>query len=312
MIKKILLSFFFLLSILAQAQTGMQLYEDAKALYKDKQTKKALQKIDKAIAADGKKLEYLALRSRIGQFISPDVSFESIQDMVNLYPDSQITYQTRAVFYFNITRDFDRALADLNKALSMNPDDSSRLELLNLRGSCNGYKGNHEQSLADAEEAIKLKPTDYSLLNNKANALRHLGKNEEAMELFKQIVELDPKNPIAYINLGYQLQLEEKYEESISYLEKGTELDPKQPFMWNNLGYSQYKVGKYKDAVKNINKSLKLDPSNSYAYRNLALIAIAEKDMKNACAHINKALQLRFTEMYGPEVEAWKNKYCLR
>jgi len=293
------------------SQTGEKQYEQANKFFEENKPKKALEAIDKAIAIDGEQLKYLAIKSNIGMYVNPDISFDAIQRMLKLYPDSVKPYERRAIFYFEVLRDYEKCVDDLNHVLTMTKDDSITFPVYNLRGTCYSHMGKVELALIDIEKTISIKPLDYDLLNNKALCLHNLNRTNEAIDLLKTVAEKKPTSPYPYVNLGYLTQKLEQYEASVGYLTKAVEIDPKVAFTWNNLGYSQYKTLKYKDAIKSIEKSLKIDPNNPYAYRNLALIAIEQKEMDKACKHIKEALILKFTEMYGSEVADLNKKYCL-
>ena len=59
-----------------------------------------------------------------------------------------------------------------------------------------------QKALEPYEKALKLNPNDTTALNNKAVKLTHQNKQEHAMKIFDQILKTDPQDPAALHNKG--------------------------------------------------------------------------------------------------------------
>jgi eukaryotic-like serine/threonine-protein kinase len=84
------------------------------------------------------------------------------------------------------------AQADLSEALRRQPSDETGWNQRGLARADNDPQG----ALADFEEALKLNPTFYIAMQNKASVLSDIGKNDESIEVLNQLIELYP----GYVN----------------------------------------------------------------------------------------------------------------
>lgn len=299
-------SFVFLVN-LSWAQTNIN---EAKKLFTDGKTKKALEVLEKEIAKSGEDENSANLRSKILMFVDGDKAWESIQKAIQKYPNSARAYLNRGSFFFEV-RQMQNSIADLNKAYDLCKDDSLKYEILLCRSGVYHHDETISKSIADCREALALRPDDFDALNNLSTSLFDNGEVEESEKILLKIKAIDSNYIGTYINLGYQMQQVNKFDKAKKYLLEGLKVQPDNAYLLNNLGYTEFKLGDIDNAIKNINRSLKIMPSNSYAYRNLALIYLEKNDKAKACENINKSLSNNFSEMYGDEVKELKKKYCL-
>jgi len=283
---------------------------EAKQLFKEGKSKKALEVLEKEMAQNGLDENSENLKSKILIFIDGEKAWDHIQKTIQKYPNSAGAYLTRGQFYYEI-RQMQNSINDLNHAYELCKDDSLKFDILLSRSGAYHHSETIQKSIADCQEALKIRPNDISILNNLSTTLFDQGQVEESEKILLQIKAIDSNFIGTYINLGYQMQQINKFDKAKKYLLEGLEIKPENAFLLNNLGYTEFKLGNMEDAIKYINKSLKIYPDNSYAYRNLALIYFEKNDKSKACENINKSLSNNFTEMYGDEVKELKKKYCL-
>jgi hypothetical protein len=100
--------------------------------------------------------------------------------------------------------DLDRAIADFDQALRLDPDSTFAL---NNRGAAYARKGQYSEAIADFNEAIRLDPQSATAYNNRGTAYAKLGEYERALEDFEQAVRLDPKDMGAQNNRRLARQL---------------------------------------------------------------------------------------------------------
>jgi tetratricopeptide (TPR) repeat protein len=110
---------------------------------------------------------------------------------------SDTDYLDRAQMYLKAGA-YDRAVAELQSALSANPDSSDALSLLG-----NVYKKSGRP--ADAEKAylkaIEINPDNALAQNNLANMYRDSGKFEEARQHYEEALRIAPENQVIKKNM---------------------------------------------------------------------------------------------------------------
>ena len=96
----------------------------------------------------------------------------------------------------------DRALADLNQALKLKPDEAN---FYDSRGFAYAGKGEYERAMADYNQALKLEPgADYAYYH-RGVIYRTLGDHQKAIADFKRTLELT-KNSKRHQDAEKQLQ----------------------------------------------------------------------------------------------------------
>jgi tetratricopeptide (TPR) repeat protein len=96
--------------------------------------------------------------------------------------------------------EFDRALADLDEAIRIDP--AYACSYAN-RGRVYAGKGEADRAMTDYNEAIRLDPSFALAFNNRGNAWLVKGDMVHAMADLNTAIKLDPKLAIAYGNRGY-------------------------------------------------------------------------------------------------------------
>ncbi|UCF06999.1 MAG: tetratricopeptide repeat protein [bacterium] len=98
--------------------------------------------------------------------------------------------------------DYDYALVELKKAISMHPNYP---DLHNLLGIAYANKGMTDDALMEFETALKLHPNYLKARLNIALTLYEKGALDQSMDQLKQVLKLDPENELAR-NLMNELQ----------------------------------------------------------------------------------------------------------
>src|SRR5260370_2458516 len=140
----------------------------------------------------------------------------------------------RAAFVLYRQGKFDEALANLNKAASLSPNDFRQHDL-------SGYVYSAQRKLKSASEAfaaaIRLQPQRKELYLAKAEADYLRNAHEEALEACRKATEVDPKYAEAYAMIGNLLRFDEKRRaEAIAALRTAIKINPKLPQPYDYLG----------------------------------------------------------------------------
>jgi tetratricopeptide (TPR) repeat protein len=102
--------------------------------------------------------------------------------------------------------DHDRAIADFNEAIRLDPKSAYSFY---SRGLAYGRKGDFDRAIADYNEAIRIDPRNASAFgerslafNNRGNAYRAKGDNDRAIADYNEAIRLNPQYALAFCNRG--------------------------------------------------------------------------------------------------------------
>ncbi len=156
---------------------------------------------------------------------------EEAQQAIHLGPDEPFTHYAMAKVWLDRNHTVP-ALAEINEAIRMEPEDADFLALLSQ------IQLNEQQwqlALEAAERGLQFDPGHVACTNLRAMALVKLGRKAEAGRTIDTALAKDPDNSFTHANQGWTL------------LEKG---DPKK-------------------ALEHFRESLRLDPENEWARRGI-------------------------------------------
>ena len=89
------------------------------------------------------------------------------------------------------------------------------------------FRYQHDEALAEIEQAMAMDPNDPQLYDWMSNILWLMGKNKEAIESAKKGLQLDPNNPAMYLyRLARAYLMDGNHEESLQLLERVARISP--------------------------------------------------------------------------------------
>src|SRR5262245_61048112 len=118
------------------------------------------------------------------------------------FPTDHSIDHTTACGFFQLGREFQRALEHCDRALEDNPGDHSTL--LN-RGSAHLVLGNLEAALRDFDKAIEVKPEDARNYFNRALVYAANKDHRRAIADYTEAIRIMPSLAIAYNNRSFEL-----------------------------------------------------------------------------------------------------------
>ena len=306
-----LIALLFLLSFISsQAQDKELFYKKASDFADKKDYENALKQIDLALYLDSTNSDFLFLKANtLYELKEYKVAFTTYSTLITHYPLNVLALNQRGIL-LNTVQEFEYAITDFDKALSICKIDSIRMTLFVNRGAAKISIREFQGAYNDFMEAYKIDSMQIGVLNNLATVMDEIGKGDQTLKYLFKILEIDSNFIGAYANIGFKYQQMGKYKMAVKFFDKVLSLDSNEALTYNNRGFNRLKLGDLNGAMSDVEKSIELYPGNSYAYRNRALVYLAQKNIKNACVDLDKALELGFTKMYGNEVEELKLKNC--
>ena len=115
---------------------------------------------------------------------------------LEINPRDAFTYINRGNVY-NATGDLNQAIADFSRALQINP---RYAEAYNGRGASYGMKGDLERSIADFTRALEINPKFPTAWFNKGLSCERAGRKAEAREAYQNFIRYAPSQQAAKIN----------------------------------------------------------------------------------------------------------------
>jgi len=162
-------------------------------------------------------------------------------------------YIERAKIKYFDEKNFDGAIADLNEAIRLEPDNDSAYH---MRGIVYHGKNNFDTAIADFTKAIQLRPKDgFSYFER---GLTYFDKENKALAIsdFEMAVKLEPQ----YKNFR------EALEDFAKIDPQSKEFREAKAAEYKKRSYELFNEGNYDEAIANLNEVIRLEPNNHYAY----------------------------------------------
>ncbi len=154
---------------------------------------------------------------------------------IRKYPDRSAHSYTGRGFQYLSKGDYQKALADFNKAIDLNPKYSRAYY---NRGIVYYDNENYIKAIEDYSKAIELGLKHYDVFNNRGLAYSSVGKHNLAIEDYTTALNLNPYQPDTYVNRGISFAQLGNLEPAISDFEKALSLNPNDDNAKENLKYA--------------------------------------------------------------------------
>jgi adenylate cyclase len=125
----------------------------------------------------------------------------------------------------------------------------------------------HDKAIAEGERAVALNPRGMSELNNYAVSLTYAGRPEEAIPLFQKAIRFSPfGSSYLYRDFGRALRDTGRFEEAVSAFKKAIQLAPDHIFPHLLLAGVYIMMGREKEARAEAAEVLRINPNFSLDY----------------------------------------------
>jgi tetratricopeptide (TPR) repeat protein len=250
-------------------QNAAVYYKKAEELWKNKDTKGALEQMNLSIEASPNYAGSYHFRGFIYLYgiRNYDKAVEDFTKAIQMQPDFIGSYFYRGMAYQDLEKNIE-AIKDFTKVISMDKDNT---DAYFMRALIKSNMNDRQGAISDYDEILKrektAKPSVYKMstvYNNKAYCLVELGKPSEALP----------------------------------FVTKALDLDETEGYIWDTRGEIYFKLGDYEKCIKDMNKAISIDKEadNSYYLRGLAKIKIGKNE--EGCKDLSKAGELGKTEAY--------------
>lgn len=133
---------------------------------------------------------------------------------------------------------------------------------LYLRGICYERTGDWQAAVEDFRKVLSIQPDNADALNYLGYTWVDRGENlTEAFEMIKKAVRLEPKSGAIVDSLGWAYYKLGDYAEAKVQIEKAVTLSPSSATIVDHLGDIYWKLGRYREAGYQWERALTLDPT---------------------------------------------------
>jgi tetratricopeptide (TPR) repeat protein len=190
---------------------------------------------------------------------------------IALAPDMADAYFGRGVIYMGISSPRERALADFDEAIRLDPRHDRAFNNRSL------VQLSDDKALADISEAIRIAPR-ASYFGNRAHILTRLANHEGALSDYNRAIKLAPADALYRSNRADTLMELGEVKKAIADYTAAIARAPKVPRNHSSRAAAYERVGERKKAIVDVRAALSLFPDDWKARELLCkLVPVAER-----------------------------------
>jgi curved DNA-binding protein CbpA len=179
---------------------------------------------------------------------------------------------------------------------------SNNANVYKARGIASYRGGDFPQAIASLNAAILLDPDDAQAYNIRGNAWDEMGAFESALADYDEAIRIDPNNPALFHDRAIMWQHKGEFDEALIDLDRAIRFSFSDARMYCDRGLVWYEKGHHDRAVADFNKAIKLDPSSAAACIKRGLILHRNSEFKLTFATVNQAIRVD-PSIFAPAVE---------
>jgi TonB family protein len=216
-----------------------------------------------------------------------DRAIADLDMAVKLNPKYPQAFHYRGLTYAS-KHDFDRAIADFDRVIKLDPKFASGYF---RRGLAYYLKDNFDRAIADLDQSIKLDPDDPEVFHYRALAWAKKGDPARAIADYDETIKRDPKNALAFYNRGNSYAKRGDRARAIADFDQAIRLDASDAKFFYNRG--RLYAGEHPDlAIADFSSAIRIDPQFLPPYVNRGDAYRAKGELDAAIADYDRALQI--------------------
>ena len=188
-----------------------------------------------------------------------------------------------------------KAIAELNEAITANPNYSETYRKIGMAYSVDGKSG---KAISELTKAIKIDPMNEYLYFTRGGLYFGDGYYSKAIDDYDKAIEIAPNSAKYYEQRAVGYYAKGKYDKTIDDLSKAISIDSSESNFYIQRGVAYSMKKQYNKAKDDFEKVMKIDPSNSFAYLNRGILNFKlALDDDAACADFKTAIKLKPDEI---------------
>jgi tetratricopeptide (TPR) repeat protein len=166
-------------------------------------------------------------------------------------------YKARGIASYH-SGDFPQAIASLNAAILLDPDDA---QAYNMRGNVWDEMGVFESALADYDEAIRIDPDNPAVFHDRAIMWQRKGELDEALVDLDRAIRFSFSDARMYCDRGLVWYEKARHDRAVADFNKAIKLDPNSAAACIKRGFIVHRDSEFKLAFGTVNQGIRVDPS---------------------------------------------------
>jgi Flp pilus assembly protein TadD len=219
----------------------------------------------------------------------PAKAITRVQDQIAKSPQNADMYNLLAELQLN-TGDAKDALATAEKAMQLNPNDSSAV-ITYTRAEVTA--GDPAKAVAKWQQWTTDHPTDVQGLTMLGTMQESQGDRNGAMATYKKALAIQPEQPIAANNLAYlMVDTGQNLDVALSLAQVARRGMPSSPNTADTLAWIYYQKGNFASARDLLEDAVKTAPNSASIHYHLGMTYTKLSNNSEAMTHLKKAVAL--------------------
>jgi F-type H+-transporting ATPase subunit b len=202
---------------------------------------------------------------------------------------NQITAYINRGGAYRAKGDFDRALADLDKAVQLDP--RSALALME-RASIYHAKGELDRAIADYDAAIAARPKSAAAFYGRGEAYRAKNDLDRAIADYDRALQLDKNSAAAHAGRAKAHRGKGDFDKALADFEEAMKLDSNSASLHVYRGTVYQTKGDLDQAITDYDEAIELDPKYATAFLERAKAYRDKHDLERARQDLEAALKI--------------------
>lgn len=241
------------------------------------------------IVDDPEQDDYYAERAIV--LISNDKNYKlaiaDLEKAIKMNPKKSI-YQTKlADAYFGDNQTY-KAKETYLKAVEANPNDA---EVLFKAGQFFLFVKKYDEAKRYMNEALKIDESYPKVYFFIAQSFKETQDTVRAIEFYKKAIQIDAGDYDSYLQLG-QILTQQKNSDAIKYLDAAINTNEGIEEAWYARGYYYQLAGNYEKAMADYQKTITINPYHTLAYYNAGYIYFSQKNWPLAIKHFELSMKV--------------------
>lgn len=217
-----------------------------------------------------------------------DDAIAQFRKALSLRPDDVRAHRTLGDLLFN-KKELDGAISEYREALRLNPNDGAAHRSL---GNVLFNKNDFDGAKTEYREVLRLNPKDSEIHRSLGDVLFNKSDFENASAEYREALRLNPEDSRAHRSLGDVLLNEDDENGALTQYREALRIDPADMDAHRSLGEVLLGKGDAAGAEHEYREVMRLSPSDPGAHDNIGEALIDEHDLDGAAAEYQAALRL--------------------